>query len=91
MQTNQIKYEDEITKVKIIIDYKVKSLFQLFKNRRCIKEINFIKCNRDEINNMNHMFENCAVLEKLNISKFNMDKVTDMSLMLSGCSNLVDL
>ena len=91
IKTKKIKYEDKITKIKIIIDYKAKFLLKLFKNCKCLKEINFIKCNRDDIINMDYMFANCSSLEKLNISKFNMDKVTDMSYMFIGCSNLVQL
>ena len=70
IKENKIKYEDNITKIKIIIDYKAKSLFKMFKNCKCLKEINFIKFNRDDIKNMEHMFANCSSLEKINISKF---------------------
>ena len=75
----------EVNKIKIIIDYKIKSLFQLFKNCKIIKEINFTKLNRDDIKNTSHLFENCTSLESINISKINLQGVSDMSYMFYGC------
>ena len=89
VKTNKIEYEDKITKINIIIDYKAKFSFKLFKNCKCIRELNLIKYNRNDIKNMEHMFENFSFLRKINISKMNMDKVTDMSYMFFGCSDLV--
>ena len=78
--------DDNVTKIKIIITHKVKSLSKLFYNCECIKKINFIKFNRDDIKNMNHMFYRCSSLKELNISNFNTNNVTDISHMFDGCS-----
>ena len=91
VKTNKIKEGDRLTKIKIILDSEIKSLFELFKNCKCIKEINFIKCNRDNIKNISSMFEGCSSLTKINLSKFNMDKILDMSSMFYKCSELKEL
>ena len=41
-----INENDKISKIKIVTDYKVKSLSKLFQNCKCIKSINFIKFNK---------------------------------------------
>ena len=51
-----------ITKIKIIIDYKVKSLEYLFNDCNCIRYINFKKYYRNNIYNMNNMFSGCTNL-----------------------------
>ena len=43
-----IKEEDKVTKIKIIIDYQVKSFKKLFFNCKCIKSINFKKLYRNK-------------------------------------------
>ena len=71
MKTNKIKTDGLKYKIKIIIDYKIKSLFHLFKKCKIIKEIKFIKFNRDDINIISNLFENCSSLESIDISKLN--------------------
>ena len=41
--------EDKVTKIKIIIDYQVKSFKKLFKECHCIESINFKKFYRNNI------------------------------------------
>ena len=43
---NYTTKEDKFTKIKIIIDFEVESLYGLFKQCECIKKINFINFNR---------------------------------------------
>ena len=45
----EIKEEDKVTKIKIIIDYQVKSFKELFSECRCIESINFKKFYRDNV------------------------------------------
>ena len=42
--------DDEVEKIKIIINYKVKSFEDLFKRCECIESINFKKFNRNNVN-----------------------------------------
>ena len=49
----EIKEEDKVTKIKIIIDYQVKSFKELFSWCYCIKSINFKKFYR---NNVKYLF-----------------------------------
>ena len=49
----KIEEEDKVTKIKIIIDYQVKSFKELFNKCRCIKSINFKKFYR---NNVKYLF-----------------------------------
>ena len=89
------KYEinegDKILKIKIIIDYQVKSFENLFKWCNCIESINFKKFYRSNINNMNCMFYGCSSLKELNLTNFNTNSVTDMNYMFLGCSSLKKL
>ena len=83
-----IDIDDEVSKIKIVIDYDIKSLNKLFKNCNCIKTINFIKFNIEHINNMSYMFYGCSSLKKLNLSHFNSINVKSMIDMFSKCSSL---
>ena len=87
----KIKEEDEVTKIKIIIDYQVKSFYDLFKQCECIESINFKKFYRDNIIDMSYMFYKCSSLKELYIINFNTNNVTNMSAMFWGCSSLKEL
>ena len=90
------KYEieeeyDEVEKIRIIIDYQVKSFEDLFKRCECIESINFKKFNRNNINNMYCMFFKCSSLKELNLNNFNTNKVNNMRFMFHGCSSLKEI
>ena len=52
-----INENDNVKKIKVILNHKIKSLYGLFLNCKCIKKIKFIKFNRSNIKNMmNLMF-----------------------------------
>jgi len=87
----EIKEEDKVTKIKIIIDYQVKSFEYLFMNCFCIESINFKKFYRNNITDMSYMFYECSSLKALNLNNFNNNNVTNMSFMFSGCSSLKEL
>ena len=59
-----IDEEDQVTKIKIIIDYQVKSFEKLFKWYNCIESINFKKFYRNNITNMGGMFFECSSLKE---------------------------
>ena len=84
------KYEinegDKILKIKIIIDYQVKSFKNLFYWCQCIETIYFKRFNRNNIIDMNGLFSWCSSLKELNLTNFNTNKVTNMSSIFSGCS-----
>ena len=80
-----------IKKIKIIIDYQIKSFEKLFNKCKCIKTINFIKFNRNDINNMSYMFYRCSFLKELNLNNFNTNNVTNMDGMFCGCLSLKEL
>ena len=77
-----------IIKIKIIIDYQVKSFENLFANCKCIKSINFIKFYRNNIINMSGMFNKCSLLE---LSNFNTKIEGNMNGMFFGCSKEVQM
>ena len=87
----EIEEEDKVTKIKIIIDYQVKSFKGLFSWCYCIKSINFKKFYRNNITNMNSMFRGCSSLKELNLNNFNTNNVRDMSRMFYDCSSLKEL
>ena len=57
-----IDKKDKVKKIKIIIDYQIKSFSDLFKKCSCIESISFIKFKRNNITNMNSMFYGCDFL-----------------------------
>ena len=83
----KIDEEDKVKKIKVIIDYQVKSFKELFYKCRCIKSINFKKFYRNNITDMYRMFFWCTSLKELNLNHFNTNNVTNMSGMFSGCSD----
>ena len=91
IKRNDLKEDDNISKIKIIIDYQVKSFYELFDSCECIEYINFKKFYRNNIINMSSMFFGCHSLNELNLSNFNTNNVTDMSSMFYGCSSLKEL
>ena len=58
-----INKKDKITKIKIIIDYQVKSFKDLFSWCKCAKSINFKKFYRNNITDMSWMFDRCSSLK----------------------------
>ena len=87
LKKNEIIYN----KIKIIIDYQVKSFEKLFYNCECIKYIKFKKFYRNNINNMECMFDGCFSLREINLSNFNTKNVTNMGFMFNRCSALREL
>ena len=83
----EIKEEDKVTKIKIIIDYQIKSFNSLFKWCECIESINFKKFYRNNITDMSFMFSRCSSLKELNLNNFNTNNVIYMNRMFDGCSN----
>ena len=81
----------EVKKIKIIIDYQIKSFRRLFYSCKCIESIVFKKFARTNIFDMSKMFSKCTSLKVLNISKINTNNTTDMSCMFKGCSSLKEL
>ena len=91
IKRNKIYKADKVTKIRIIIDYEVKTIESLFSGCHCVKKINFIKFNRKDFTNMNRLFSGCSSLEELNLSNFNTDNVKIMSFMFNKCSSLKEL
>ena len=65
---NYILENENIDKIKIIIDFKVTSFCELFSYCECIKSISFTNFYRKNINNMSFMFYKCTSLKQLNFS-----------------------
>ena len=80
--------ETKVHKIKIIIDYGVKSLKKLFCSCYNNNKITFKKFNIYDIKDMSLMFGYCSSLIELNLSNFYTNNVTDMSEMFIDCQNL---
>ena len=91
VKKNKISYEDNVTKIKIKVDYEIKSLNGLFTKCKCIQKVCFIKCNRKGIKNMSAMFNGCESLEEVDLSNLNTADVTNMSLMFYQCTALKEI
>ena len=91
IKRNYLKENDKVSVIKIIIDYKVKSLSQLFQNCDCIESINIKKFYRNNIKDMSKMFYRCSSLKEIIFSAYNVDNIENMSNMFFGCSSLKEL
>jgi surface protein len=85
---NYFNKNDNVTKIKIIIDEEIKSFESLFQKCDCIEKINFIRFKRNDINNMKSMFNNCSSLKELNLNNLKTDNVINMQKMFYNCSLL---
>ena len=86
-----IKKGDNISKIKIIIDYQFNSFRQLFDSCTIIEMIHFKRFLRKNITDMSLMFNQCSSLKEIRFSSFNTHNVTDMTGMFYGCSSLKQL
>ena len=91
IKRNNFGEYDNVSRITIIIDYPVKSLYKLFNYCKYIESIYFKNFYLNKINNMCGMFHGCSGLKKVEFSFFNTDNVTDMSYMFYGCSSLKEL
>ena len=91
IKRNYLIEEDKVNKIKIKIDYQVKSFNGLFKECKCIESMYFSKFYRINITDMSDMFSNCSSLKELKFYSFNTINVADMSNMFEGCSSLKEL
>ena len=91
IKRNYLIEKEKVKRIKIIINYQVKSFENLLYDCLWINSIYFIKFDRNDITNMRSMFNKCISLKELNISNFNTTNVTNMSFMFSRCSSLKEL
>jgi surface protein len=91
IKRNYLNKNENVSKIKIIIDYQIKSFKGLFKNCGCIEYIYFKKFIRNNINNMSYMFFECSSLKELNLSNFKTNNVSNMGFMFFRCSSLKEL
>ena len=91
IKRNYLNENENVEKIKIIIDHQIKSFEKLFVYRECVECIYFKKFYRNNINNMSFMFSDCSSLKELNLNNFNTENVKDMSGMLSRCLSLKEL
>ena len=91
IKRNYLKENEKVEKIKIIIDYQIKSFKKLFENCNCISSIFFKKCIRTNITDMSYMFFNCSLLKELNLSNLRNVNINDMSFMFYYCSSLKKL
>ena len=78
IEKNCLYYDDNVNRIKIIIDYKIKSFENLFYGCNGAKEISFL-------------FSDCQSLEKIIFSNFNTNNVADMSFTFYRCSMIKEL
>ena len=91
IKRNYLKVNEKVNKIKIKINYQVKSFQELFKSCICISEIIFIQFIRNNITNMKKMFDGCSSLKKLDLSNFNTDNIENMNCMFYNCKSLSEL
>ena len=88
IKRSYINKDEAINTIKIMIDFHINSLKELFLNCDCIESICFKNFNRENINDMGGMFCGCSSVKEINFNSFNSINVKDMSYMFYGCSSL---
>ena len=91
IQRYKIENNENVNKIRIVIDYKVKSLYKLFSCCECIESIHFTNFHRENITNMSFMFYKCSSLKELIFTNFTTNNVTDMRCMFFDCKLLKKL
>ena len=92
IKRNYYTEEDNISSIKIILDYNFSSFHKLFERCICIEKIYFKKFgNITHITDMSYMFFDCSSLKEIYFTNFNTDNITDMSFMFHGCQSLKEL
>ena len=88
---NELYKINNINKIRINIDYPIKSFKELFKDCRCIESITFKKFYRNNITDMSYMFDGCRSLKELNFDCCKIYTATKIRGIFSGCSSLEKL
>ena len=91
IKRNHLDKNENIKKIKIILEHQVKSFEDSFRDCECIESIYIKKFCRNNIKNMEGMFYNCSSLKELNLSNFNTNTVNNMRYMFFKCSSLKKL
>ena len=91
IKRNSIEAFEKVSKINVIIDYKIKSLKELFMGCECIEKINFTNFRRKDITDMSYIFYGCSSIKQIVLNNFLTDNVTNMSYMFYGCSLLENL
>ena len=91
IKRNYFTINEDVSKIKVLIDMEVKSIEGLFYECYSIKEIKFIKFNRTDFNNYQYMFYFCLNLENIDIKKLKTNNVENMDNMFFLCEKLEKL
>ena len=86
-----LKEEDNVEKIKIILNCGFKSLKGLFSEFENNKQIVFIKFKRNDFEDMSYMLYCCVSLNYLDLSHFNTRNITNMSYMSNNCRSLKNI
>ena len=88
---NSINIDEDISKIKIIIDYQVKSIMELFYEISYMKKIKFIRFDRNDFCRFTHMFFASLFLANIELSELKTENATNMNGMFRDCSSLISL
>ena len=88
---NYFTKDENISKIRIVLDPEFNIFSRLFQYCECIEKINFINWRRNDINSMDNMFYDCKLLNEINFNSFNTDNVEYMNDMFCGCYSLKEL
>ena len=91
IERNYLTKDEDVSKIKVLIDMEVKSIEALFSGCYCIKEIKFIKFNRTDFNDFRYMFNDCKYLKYIYIKKLKTNNVENMDNMFNSCKSLKKL
>ena len=88
IKRKEIFKKEKVSKIKVVIDYDIKTFNKLFQGCQTIKKINFIRFNRETVENMSYWFQGCSELEEINFTCFNINNVKNLSHMFEWCESL---
>ena len=88
IKRNYLNIDERVNKVKIIIDYQVLSINDLFTKCKCIESLEFKKFYRNNITSFENMFSGCSNLKNIDIINCNTINIKNMSNMFYNCLSL---
>ena len=91
IKRNYFSKNDNVTKIKLIIDEKIKKLSGLFIGCEYIEKINFIKFNRKDIIDMSYIFCKCKYLKEIKLNNFKTDNAVNLTGLFCDCNELEEL
>ena len=79
IKRNYFIIDDNVEKIKLVLDNRIQHLCGIFFKWDCVKKINVIKFNRNDITSLAAFFSNCKTVEEINFYDYPKKSITNMA------------